>query len=179
MVNIVANNPNRPLLSSKTKASDFSEAPDQTCWPVRLTALLLGSGFCVAGLGILAAEAFHASCRIHQLVLTREKRMAIGADFDGNVVLACRPRRKQIAARTMHARLVVLGMNSCLHSSSQPFYGISLSYRISTGRANRKQKGRVPVAALPPMSNGAHLSYPDLWPGERRSGAGSERYRLI
>src|SRR5271169_3368780 len=69
-------------------------------------------------LGILAAEALHASSGIHQLLLAGEERMAGRADFYADIAFVGRPRDKRIAARAMHTHFVISGMNGCFHMGS-------------------------------------------------------------
>src|SRR6202051_162310 len=79
--------------------------------------LLRQFGLCCSGriLGVLAAEALHASSGVHQLLLARKKRMARRADFYADVSMMRRPGNKGIAASAMHANFVISGMNSCFH----------------------------------------------------------------
>jgi hypothetical protein len=71
----------------KNKASAMAEAS------IKLAALLLGLcglrclGLAGIGLGILPAEALHASGGIHQLLLAGKERVAIRADFQVNSAL--------------------------------------------------------------------------------------------
>jgi len=76
---------------------------------------------CFSRLAILAAEALHAACRIHQLLLTREKRMARRTNFHRDIASLRRSRHKLVAAGAMHAPLAVHRMNRCLHDAAQPF----------------------------------------------------------
>src|SRR2546422_11686935 len=57
--------------------------------------------------------------RIHQPLLAGKERMAVRADFHRDVALMGRPGHKCVAARTMHAHFMVIGMNCCLHSRFQ------------------------------------------------------------
>src|SRR5207245_5344272 len=77
--------------------------------------LLLGSS-----VGVLAAEALHASRRVHQFLLAGEERVAVGTDFYVDVALVRRAGHEGIAARAMHSHFVVRWMNACLHKSPNP-----------------------------------------------------------
>ena len=66
-------------------------------------------------LGVLAAETFDATGGVHELLLARKERMAIGADFYVDVALVGRTSAETVAARAHDANLVVSGMNGCLH----------------------------------------------------------------
>lgn len=74
---------------------------------------LLLVGF-FAELAVFAAETLHASGRIHQLLFAGEIRMAVGADFDGDL-LAGRPSLVLGAAGTGDRHLIVLRMDACFH----------------------------------------------------------------
>ena len=88
---------------SKNKASAAAEA----CEACGL--LLLGHFL------VFAAEAFHATCGINQFLLAGEKRVAIGADFQADGAFMGRACRELVAARAVHGRIVICGMNSWLH----------------------------------------------------------------
>src|SRR5579871_276815 len=77
-----------------------------------------GRDGCGVFLRVLAAEAFDAAGGVHELLLTGEKRMAVGANFDADVALVGRARHKRVAAGAMNADFVVCGMNGCFHVSS-------------------------------------------------------------
>ena len=86
---------------------------------------LLGGWFrfacCARHFGILAAEAFDASCRIHQFLLAGKKRVARGTDFYVDVALVCGTSRKAGATSALHANLVVIRMNILLRHLQKPF----------------------------------------------------------
>src|SRR5580692_9925005 len=69
-------------------------------------------------LGVLAAEALHASGGVHQLLLAGEKRMASRADFHADIAPVGGPGSKCVAARAMHTHFVVSRMNSWFHRGS-------------------------------------------------------------
>src|SRR5581483_8623957 len=70
------------------------------------------------GLGVLAAEALHAPGGIHELLLAGKEGMAVRADFYVDVALMGGTGGKGVAARAMHANLVIIGMNGCFHCDS-------------------------------------------------------------
>ena len=70
-------------------------------------------------LGVLAAEALDPARGVHELLLTREKRVATGADFHVDVALVGGPGGKCAAARAMHVDFVVCRMNGCFHGFSK------------------------------------------------------------
>ena len=71
--------------------------------------LLLGHFF------VFAAEPLHAPGGIYQLLLARKERMAIGADFQADIAFVGGPGGELVAARAVHARIVICGMNCWLH----------------------------------------------------------------
>ena len=77
-----------------------------------------GFGFSRVALGVLAAEALHASGGVHELLLAGEEGMAGGADFYADVALVSRACGKRVSAGAMHSDLVVAGMDSCFHVRS-------------------------------------------------------------
>ena len=87
-----------------------------------LKLLLCGGGFC-GGVGVLLGETFDATGGVHQLLLTGEERVAIGADFnvqpvpfDGGTGLEI------VSASAMDGYGMVVRMNTGLHES--PFYRV-------------------------------------------------------
>ena len=88
--------------------------------PAFLLLLLRARLFC-AGLAVFATEALHASRGIHQLLLAGEKWVTTGADFNVDIAPVGGPGGERIAARALHADLVVCRMNGCLHRISQSF----------------------------------------------------------
>jgi len=65
-------------------------------------------------ISIFSAEAFYTSSRVHKLLLSREKRMALGANFNPDVLFG-RARLHYIAARAPNLRLRILWMYIFLH----------------------------------------------------------------
>lgn len=68
-------------------------------------------------LGVLAAEALDASGGVHELLLAGEERVAIGADFDVYVALVGGPGHELVAAGAVHADLLVMRVDCCLHGA--------------------------------------------------------------
>src|SRR5271165_4942799 len=100
-------------------------------------------------LGVFAAEAFHASGRIHQFLLAGEKRVAVRADFHVNIALMGGPGSKTVAAGAHDADFVVSGVNGCLHGSPNPCCTVRLD--SSGGRrdsANREAAGWTGIQAI-------------------------------
>src|SRR6266481_7153582 len=64
---------------------------------------------------VLAAEALHASGSVHQFLLAGKEGVAVGADFEADFAFVGGTGGKHIAASAVHARVVVCGMDSCLH----------------------------------------------------------------
>src|SRR5579875_2172704 len=61
-------------------------------------------------------KAFHAARTINQFLLAREKRMAIGTDFNVKDISFVRGAGcKRAPARTDHPNFVIIGMNAFLH----------------------------------------------------------------
>ena len=54
-------------------------------------------------------EAIHASARVHQLLLASEERMALGANFNADVLL-CGTRVNHIAACAGNGRFLIVRM---------------------------------------------------------------------
>jgi len=62
---------------------------------------------------VLALEAFDATRRIHQFLLTREKWVAVRADFDlQHLTLHRGTGLKGIAAGAVHGNRMIIGVNS-------------------------------------------------------------------
>jgi hypothetical protein len=81
--------------------------PYKSAWSAEL--------FLLACLRVFAAETLNAAGRVHQLLLAGEKRVAAGADFYVDVAFMRRTSHKRVAACALHAYLVVVRMDSCLH----------------------------------------------------------------
>ena len=97
---------------AKARASILCGKPD---------ALLLrafgfrGVGLRGIALGVLAAEALHATGGIQQFLLAGEERVAGGADFHVQIALVGGAGREIVSARAKYADFSVCGMNGCLH----------------------------------------------------------------
>ena len=59
-------------------------------------------------------EAIHTAASVHQLLLAGKERVALGANFNAQLLLR-RARHEGIAANTGHGRLLILRMNAFLH----------------------------------------------------------------
>ena len=73
---------------------------------------LLFRGF---DLGVLAAEALDAASGVHQLLLTGEEWMAVGADFNADVAPVRGAGGKRVAAGAVHTHFMIRRMNGCFH----------------------------------------------------------------
>src|SRR5208282_835485 len=78
---------------------------------------LRGFGFGSVALGVLAAEALHATGGVHKLLLAGKEWVAGGANFYADVALVGGACDKRVAAGAMHADFAVVGMDSCFHVS--------------------------------------------------------------
>jgi hypothetical protein len=79
----------------------------------------------LACLGVLAAEALHATGRIDKTLLAGEERVARRADFHVNVALVGRTGLKVVSAGANYAHSVVSGVNLFLrHRLKQTFPAI-------------------------------------------------------
>jgi len=84
---------------------------------------------CPVGLGILAAEAFHAAGGVYQALFAGIERVTNRADFHVNVALVGRTGLKTVPAGAQNLHCGVIGMNLFLrHLSGQTFPAISLHY---------------------------------------------------
>ena len=95
--------------------STDSKEQEPPQWEALDTCRRFGLGLRRFFLGVLAAETFHPTGGIHELLLASKERMAIGADFYVDVALVGRTSAETVAARAHDANLVVSGMNGCLH----------------------------------------------------------------
>src|SRR5581483_2642336 len=94
--------------------------------------LLLGGLAC---LGVLAAETLHATCGIHQLLLTGEEWMAGRADFNVDVAPVRRARGEVVTTGALHPDLVICWMNGCFHGPRTSFR-VYRFYRTGLGFSN-------------------------------------------
>jgi hypothetical protein len=82
--------------------------------------LLCGVGLGCVALGVLAAEALHATGRVEQFLLAGEERVATGADFYVQIAFVGGPGYKIVAARANHADFAICGMDGCFHVDVRP-----------------------------------------------------------
>src|SRR4051794_31579203 len=80
---------------------------------------------CAAGLLEAALEPLDAAAGVHQLLLARVERVALGADVDVEVGLR-RTRVEVVAARAVHVRDDVLGVNVRFHRPTRIAAAVSL-----------------------------------------------------
>src|SRR5436305_6975057 len=66
-------------------------------------------------LAVALVEAVNATGGVNQLLLAREERVALRADFDVYVALLRRARLERVAAGAVNRDVVVVRMNSLLH----------------------------------------------------------------
>ena len=65
---------------------------------------------------VFLLEALHAACRINQLLLAGEERVAVRANFHANQIAAeSRAGLKGVPARAVHRHIVIIGMNIVFH----------------------------------------------------------------
>jgi hypothetical protein len=79
--------------------------------------LRCGSAFRWSLLAVALIETIHASRRVNQLLLAREKRMASRADFDVQVALLGGASLKRFAAGARNSNLGIVWMNLWFHCS--------------------------------------------------------------
>src|SRR5487761_120395 len=80
-------------------------------------------GFGGVGLRVFAAEALHAAGGVDHLLLAREERVAVGADFHVNVALMGRAGLESVTAGALHTDGLVIRVNSWLGHWSKTFLG--------------------------------------------------------
>jgi hypothetical protein len=92
--------------------------------PINVQAELLlgGAGFCgfdfCGGVGVLFRETFDAAGGVNELLLAGEEGVAIGADFDIQLVaLNGRTSGEIVAAGAVHRDGVIIGMNTGFHEA--------------------------------------------------------------
>jgi hypothetical protein len=111
---------NPPLRKTKKKDSHFAGRPLGCAKSQRgnVLRLLLGSCGSCSGVGVFLCETFDAACGIEKLLFAREKRMAIGANFDAqHIAFDRRARGESVPAGAMYCNGVIIGMNTGLHES--------------------------------------------------------------
>jgi hypothetical protein len=77
-------------------------------------------GFCFSriALGVLPAEALHATGGVHEFLFPGKEGVASGADFYADVALMGGAGDECVSASAMYPYLTVLWMNGCFHVSS-------------------------------------------------------------
>ena len=85
---------------------------------------LLDVGWSVLASAVTTIETLDAAAGVDELLLAREERGALVAQFNGEVTLDGRLRGEHVAARALHLRVAVCGMNIGLHDGSR-FLGSS------------------------------------------------------
>jgi hypothetical protein len=85
---------------------------------LRRVSCLRGFGLSGIALGILAAEALHATGGVHEFLFPGKERVASGADFYADVALMGGAGDECVPASAMYPYLAVLWMNGCFHVSS-------------------------------------------------------------
>ena len=73
-------------------------------------------------LAVALVEAVYASGSVHKLLLARKERVALGADFHLQVILARGAGLKLVAAGAVYVDFVVFGMDSLFHFPRLPLY---------------------------------------------------------
>jgi len=111
-------------------------------------------------LAVALVEAVDAARRVNQLLLAREERVALRADFDVDVALLRRARLERAAAGAVDVRRVVVGMNSLLHF-------VSSSVRRAAGALKESHMIRARVAHRQAVQALGCASVPLRLPGER------------
>jgi hypothetical protein len=80
-----------------------------------LKRLKLFRGCLFARLRVFATEAFYSASGVNQLLFAGEERVAIGANFHGDVALVRGTRGEIVAAGAMHLYRLICWMNTSLH----------------------------------------------------------------
>ena len=71
-------------------------------------------GLLVQQIAVALLELIHTTAGVHQLLLAGVERVALGANFNLQLLLG-RAGREGLAAHAAHDRLAVLGMDAFLH----------------------------------------------------------------
>jgi hypothetical protein len=123
---------------------------------LRNRALLFGGGFggfdFGGGVGVLFGEAFDAASSVNQLLFAGEERVAIGADFDVELLaFDGRASLEIIAAGTVDCYGVIVGVNTGFHvapfvrvrSARRPgFPGKSLTHVVVSYSRVARSRGK-------------------------------------
>src|SRR4051794_14182727 len=104
-----------------TRASPKGPSPTATLAPSELrgaSGILRGELTLVGGAGasLAALEPVDAAAGVHDLLLARVERVAVGADLDVDLGVG-RPGHELVPAGARHAGLDVVGVNSGLHAT--------------------------------------------------------------
>jgi hypothetical protein len=103
---------------TKKGAPAVADAPKSACKKLLLSRFGFGGfdfGCCV---GVFLGEAFDAAGSVNELLLAGEERVAIGADFDVQLVALDGGTGGEImAAGAMHGYGVIVGMNTGFHEA--------------------------------------------------------------
>src|SRR5436305_4669916 len=92
--------------------------PSRTACPPTFDGIDLGGALCALRLLEAPLEALDAAARVHELLLARVERVALGADLD--VQLGLRGTRgERVPAAAVHGGEDVLGMNLGLHGRAR------------------------------------------------------------
>src|SRR5687768_7927663 len=152
---------------ARAKETPSGERPGSPAWPAGRPRLLRGRGLPL----VLALEPLDAAGRVHELLLSREERMALGAHFHANLGPG-RSSADDLAARTGNGRVHVVRMNTHLHGDSPPRSPNNTSAPPKTQKPQRFPLFRYPThpegfQAIATAASGCGLEHGRL-PGTRR-----------
>src|SRR5687768_2354413 len=147
---------------ARAKETPSGERPGSPAWPAGRPRLLRGRGLPL----VLALEPLDAAGRVHELLLSREERMALGAHFHANLGPG-RSSADDLAARTGNGRVHVVRMNTHLHGDSPP-----RSPNNTSAPPKTQKPQRFPLFRYPPR-RGRFLATGGL--GSRASSCGGVR----
>src|SRR2546423_4417006 len=111
-------------------------------------------------LTVALVKAVNSARRVHKLLLAREERVALRADFDVYVALLRRARLERVAAGAVNRDVVVVRMNSLLHF-------VSSSVRRAAGALKESHMIRARVAHRQAVQALGCAGVPLRLPGER------------
>ncbi len=88
------------------------------CPTTACKSLLFGGGGFGGGVGVLFGETLDAAGSINELLLAREERMAVRADFHAqHLALDGRARLESMAAGAVHRNSMIVGVNTGFHEA--------------------------------------------------------------
>ncbi len=88
------------------------------CPTTACKSLLFGGGGFGCGVGVLFGETLDAAGSINELLLAREERMAVRADFHAqHLALDCRAGLKRMAASAVHGNGMIVRVNTGFHEA--------------------------------------------------------------